>query len=270
LNWEQSARVTLPGLLKMRVAGERIAMLTAYDASFAALLERAGVDAMLVGDSLGMVVKGGRDTLAVSLEEACYHTRCVAAGAGRALVIADLPFGSYQAGPEQAMGAAARLMASGAQMVKLEGGEAMAATVRFLTERGVPVCAHTGLMPQAVYQTGGYRVRGKSEGEADAIRRSALVFEAAGAALVFLECVPRGLGKLVTESLKRARTVGIGAGPDCDGQILVCYDALGITPGQLPRFVRNFMDGMGVLEDAVRRYVSAVKSGEFPAAEHSY
>lgn len=260
----------MPGLLKMRAAGAKIAMLTAYDASFAALMERSGIDAMLVGDSLGMVIKGGRDTLAVSLDEACYHTRCVANGARRALVVADMPFGTYQSDAAQAMSAAARLVAAGAQMVKLEGGEAMAPTVRFLVERGVAVCAHTGLTPQAVYQMGGYRVQGKTEAQADTIRKTALAFEQAGASLIFLECVPAALGVAVTDSLKTARTIGIGAGPGCDGQILVCYDALGITAGRLPRFVRNFSDGSASVEAALVGYVRAVKNAEFPAPEHCY
>jgi 3-methyl-2-oxobutanoate hydroxymethyltransferase len=267
---EQDAPATLPDLLKLRHAGRKIAMLTAYDASFAALAARGGVDAILVGDSLGMVVQGGRDTLAVTLDDVCYHTRAVARNASPVLVVADLPFGSYQSSPARAMRSAARLLASGAQMVKLEGGAAMAATVRFLTERGVPVCAHTGLTPQAVHQFGGYRVQGRGGESADAILGAALAFEQAGASFVFLECIPAALGARITAGLTRARTIGIGAGPDCDGQVLVGYDALGITSGKLPRFVRNFLDGAGSIEEAVSRYARAVKDGSFPAPEHCY
>lgn len=261
---------TLPALLRMRGAGERIAMLTAYDASFSALMDRGGVDALLVGDSLGMAVQGGSDTLAVTLDDACYHTRAVARGVTRAFVIADLPFGSYQASPSDAMRAASRLLAAGARMVKLEGGEAMAETVRFLAGRGVPVAAHTGLTPQAVHQLGGYRVQGKTEEAAERIRQTALAFEQAGASFVFLECIPAAVARAVTASLTTARTIGIGAGPDCDGQVLVGYDALGITSGKLPRFVRNFLDGAGSAEEAVSRYARAVKDGSFPAPEHCY
>ncbi|ATE59209.1 3-methyl-2-oxobutanoate hydroxymethyltransferase [Thauera sinica] len=262
--------VTLFELGKMRAEGRKIAMLTAYDRSFAALCGRAGVDAVLVGDSLGNVLQGQKSTLPVTLEHMAYHTECVARADGRAFVITDMPFGSYHENREQAMRSAARLMAAGAQMVKLEGGEFMADTIRFLVERGVPVCAHIGLTPQSVHQLGGYRVQGRGEEGAARLRADALALEQAGAALMVMEMVPATVAKDVTASLASMATIGIGAGPDCDGQVLVLHDMLGVFPGRTARFVRNFMDGAAGVEDAVSRYVAAVKDGSFPAAEHCY
>jgi 3-methyl-2-oxobutanoate hydroxymethyltransferase len=262
--------VTLFELGRMRSEKQRIAMLTAYDASFAALVERCGVDVILIGDSLGNVLQGQKSTLPVTLDHMAYHTECVARGSSRALVLSDLPFGSYHENPEQAMRSAARLMAAGAQMVKLEGGEFMAPTVRFLVERGVPVCAHIGLTPQSVHQLGGYRVQGRSEEGAARLKADALALEAAGAALVVLEMVPSTLATEITASLSRMATIGIGAGPDCDGQVLVLHDMLGVYPGKKARFVRNFMDGAASIDEAVSRYVAAVRDGSFPAPEHVY
>jgi 3-methyl-2-oxobutanoate hydroxymethyltransferase len=262
--------VTLFELGRMRSEKQRIAMLTAYDASFAALVERCGVDVILIGDSLGNVLQGQKSTLPVTLDHMAYHTECVARGSSRALVLSDLPFGSYHENPEQAMRSAARLMAAGAQMVKLEGGEFMAPTVRFLVERGVPVCAHIGLTPQSVHQLGGYRVQGRSEEGAARLKADALALEAAGAALVVLEMVPSTLATEITASLSRMATIGIGAGPDCDGQVLVLHDMLGVYPGKKARFVRNFMDGAASIDEAVSRYVAAVRDGSFPAPEHGY
>ena len=262
--------VTLHSLAKMRAEGRKIAMLTCYDASFAALLERNGVDVLLVGDSLGNVLQGHTSTLPVTLEQMVYHTECVARGCKRPLIITDLPFGSYQETPEQAMRSAAALMAAGAHMVKLEGGAYMAETVRFLVERGVPVCAHLGLTPQSVNTLGGYRVQGKTEESAKQLTMDAVALEQAGAALVVLEMVPAKLATDLTKRLSSMATIGIGAGKDCDGQVLVLHDMLGIFPGKTARFVRNFMQGSPDIDAAIAAYVAAVQDGSFPAAEHTY
>ncbi len=255
---------------KMRAAGDKIAMLTCYDSSFAALLDRAGVEVLLVGDSLGNVLQGHGSTLPVTMEHMEYHTGCVARGASRAFIIADMPFGSYQESPAQAMRNAARLMAAGAHMVKLEGGAYMAETVRFLVERGVPVCAHTGLTPQAVNQLGGYRVQGATEDSAARLRADAKALEDAGAAFMVIEMIPATLGAQITKSLATMATIGIGAGPDCDGQVLVLHDMLGVYPGKKPRFTKDFMQGAASIEAAVAAYVQAVKGGTFPAPENCY
>lgn len=262
-------RHTLAHFRKLRESGEKIAMLTCYDASFAALCDQAGVDMLLVGDSLGMVVQGHDSTLPVTMDDMEYHVRIVARGSQRALLLADLPFASYQASPEQAFANAARLMAAGAQVVKLEGGRVMADTVRFLVERGIPVCGHVGLTPQSVHQLGGYRVQGKGEEPARQLLEDARAIEQAGAAMVVLEAIPATLAKQVTEALS-IPTIGIGAGKDCSGQVLVLHDMLDIYPGRKARFVRNFMAGAPGIAEAVRRYVEAVKTGGFPAAEHTF
>lgn len=263
------ARHTLSTLRQMARAGERIACLTCYDASFARLLEAAGVDVLLVGDSLGMVLQGRDSTLAVSLEEMEYHTRCVARGSNRAFIIADLPFGSYQGSPQEAFASAARLMRAGAHMVKLEGGRVMEETVRFLVERGIPVCGHLGLLPQSVHQVGGWRVQGREEAEAAQLLADARILDQAGVGLMVLEMTTRTLARSITATIS-APTIGIGAGPDCSGQVLVLYDMLGIYGGRVPRFVRNFMPGADSIEAAVAAYVRAVKDGSFPAAEHGF
>ena len=262
--------VTLFELGKMRTEGRKIAMLTCYDASFAALMDRCGVDAILVGDSLGNAVQGRTTTLPVTLEQMVYHTECVSRGARRAFVLTDLPFGSYQSSPGQAMTSAARLLAAGAQMVKLEGGAYMAETVRFLVERGAPVCAHIGLTPQSVHQLGGYRVQGKGDANAARLKADALALEQAGAALLVMEMVPAALAGEITASCTAMATIGIGAGPQCDGQVLVMHDMLGVFPGKTARFVRNFMQGATAIDQAVTAYVNAVKDGSFPAPEHCY
>jgi 3-methyl-2-oxobutanoate hydroxymethyltransferase len=262
-------RTTLSSLQKMARDGEKIAVLTCYDSSFATLLENAGVDALLVGDSLGMVVQGEETTLPVTVDEMVYHTRCVARGAKKAFIVADMPFGSYQQGPAQAMRNAAKLMAAGAHMVKLEGGAVMAKTVAFLVERGIPVCGHVGLTPQSVHQLGGYKVQGKGDAAAQKLTEDALALQQAGAGLLVLEAIPTGLARQVTQQLMTP-TIGIGAGPDCSGQVLVLYDLLGIYPGKPPKFARNFLEGRGGIQAAVAEYVRAVKSGEFPAAEHCF
>jgi 3-methyl-2-oxobutanoate hydroxymethyltransferase len=263
------SRLTLTAMQKLRDDGEKIAVLTCYDASFAAALDAAGVESLLVGDSLGMVLQGHDTTLPVTLSEMAYHTRCVARGSRRAFIIADMPFGSYQESPPQAFRGAAELMAAGAQMVKLEGGAEFAETVRFLVRRGVPVCGHLGLTPQSVHQLGGYRVQGKGEDAENKLVEDALELEAAGAAMLVLEAIPAGLAKQVTQRL-RIPTIGIGAGPGCSGQVLVLHDMLDVFPGKKARFVRNFMLGASGIADAVERYVRAVKDGSFPGREHSF
>jgi 3-methyl-2-oxobutanoate hydroxymethyltransferase len=266
--------MNLVTLQQMADSGEKIAVLTCYDASFAMLCENAGVEVLLVGDSLGMVLQGADSTLAVTMHDMQYHTRCVAKGSKNTYIISDMPFGSYQLSPEQAWRNAARLMAAGAHMVKLEGGAVMVETVRFLVERGIPVCGHLGLTPQSVHQLGGYRVQGKSEQEAEQLLANAQALADAGASLLVLEMVPAALAKQITETVG-ILTIGIGAGPDCDGQVLVLQDMLGIYAGSRPnykppRFVRNFMQGAESIQQAVAAYVQAVKTSAFPSAEHSF
>ncbi len=263
-----TARRTVPTLAAMAREREKIAMLTCYDASFATLLDSAGVDVLLIGDSLGMVIGGHATTLPVALEDMVYHTRCVASGAKRALIVADMSFGSYQESPQQAYGNAARLLAAGAQMVKLEGGSWLAATVEFLVARGIPVCGHLGLQPQFVHHLGGYKAQGRTEASAQALGDDARRLVAAGIALLVFEMIPAALAGELTAELS-VPTIGIGAGPGCSGQVLVLYDMLGIYPGKPARFVRNFMTGSATIEAAVVGYVQAVKDGSFPGPEYS-
>ncbi len=261
--------VTLATLREMKGRNEKIACLTAYDFSFARLLDNAGVDLVMVGDSLGMVMQGHDSTLPVSVADMVYHGRCVVRGIKRALLVTDMPFMSYQESPQQALMNAGRLMRrGGAQVVKLEGGAAMAPTVKFLTERGIPVCGHLGLTPQSVNQLGGYRVQGRDEKTAEQIRKDAKLLEQAGASLIVLEAVPAALAKTITQELS-IPTIGIGAGPDCDGQILVLQDMLGLYP-KPPKFAKNFMDGAHSIEQAVKNYITAVKTRSFPGSEHTY
>ena len=262
-------RLTHLDLARMHAAGEKIAMLTCYDASFAQLCETSGIDALLIGDSLGMVLQGHDTTLPVSVADIAYHTSAVARGSQKALIIADLPFGSFQECPQQAFRNAATLMAAGAQMVKLEGGENMAETTRFLCSRGIPVCAHVGLTPQSVHQLGGYRVQGKDSTGAAKLIADALAQQHAGATLIVLEAIPPALAAEVTRQLS-IPTIGIGAGKDCSGQVLVLHDMLDISPGKKARFVRNFMAGQSTIAGAISSYASAVKDGSFPAPEHCY
>ena len=264
----RSKPVTVTGLLEARARGEKITMLTCYDASFAALMDRCGVDTLLVGDSLGMVCQGHDSTLPVTLTDIAYHTACVARGNRTALLVADMPFGTY-ATPQTAFANAVLLMQAGAQVVKLEGGAWLVDTVRFLTERGVPVCAHLGLTPQSVHQLGGYKVQGKSIESADQLLADALALQAAGASMLVLEAIPARLGAATTAALA-IPTIGIGAGPDCSGQVLVMHDMLGTFPGRKARFVKNFMDGQATIEGAFNAYISAVRAGTFPAAEHCF
>jgi 3-methyl-2-oxobutanoate hydroxymethyltransferase len=262
-------RVTITEIAAIVARGEKLAMLTCYDASFAARCDEAGVELLLVGDSLGMVIQGHDTTLPVTLDEVAYHTACVARGSKRAMVIADMPFGTYQASREQALANAVRLMAAGAQMVKLEGGRPMLDTVRFLVERGIPVCGHVGLTPQSVHQLGGFRVQGKDPDAARQIVEDSRALQDAGAAMLVLEAIPSSLAAQTTAALA-IPTIGIGAGPQCSGQVLVLHDMLDIYPGRRARFVRNFMAGSDGVGSALVRYVKAVKSGEFPGPEHSF
>jgi len=255
--------VTLHRLREMHAAGEKIAMLTCYDATFARLLDDAGVDVLLVGDSLGMVLQGLDGTLPVTLDEMAYHTRCVARARAAAWVVGDLPFASYHESPAQALASAARLMQAGAQMVKLEGGGWTADTVRFLVERGIPVCAHLGLTPQSVHALGGWRVQGRDAAGAGTLQRHARELAEAGAAMLVLELVPAALAREIAAVLP-IPVIGIGAGAGCTGQVLVLHDMLGLSGGRPRRFVRDFLADGGSVADAVRRYVAAVKDGSFP------
>jgi 3-methyl-2-oxobutanoate hydroxymethyltransferase len=262
--------VTLRRLREMHAAGEKIAVLTCYDAAFARVLDDAGVDALLVGDSLGNVLQGRPSTLAVSMDDMIYHTGCVVRGNRTAWVIADLPFGSYQESAERAMRNAALLMQQGAHMVKLEGGGWTAPVVRFLVDRGVPVCAHLGFTPQSVHALGGNRVQGRDDAGAALLRRHAEELAAAGAEMLVLEMVPAALARDLTKSLP-IPVIGIGAGAGCSGQVLVLHDMLGLTGGEPLKFVRNFLDGSASIELAVRKYVTDVKGGRFPDdAIHSF
>ncbi|TAK92499.1 MAG: 3-methyl-2-oxobutanoate hydroxymethyltransferase [Burkholderiaceae bacterium] len=266
---EPRKALNLLTLREMHSRGEKIAMLTCYDASFAALLDGCGVDVLLVGDSLGMVLQNETSTLPVTLEQMEYHTRCVARGNQTAWVLTDMPWGSYQESPAQAYASAARLMAAGAQMVKIEGGAWVAPTVEFLVTRGVPVCAHIGLTPQFVHQLGGYRVQGKTDAAAQKLLQEAKTLEAAGADLLLFEAIPAAVAKMLTEAVS-IPTIGIGAGADVSGQVLVLHDMLGIFPGRKARFVKNFMEGQPSIAATISAYVTAVKGGSFPAAEHSF
>jgi len=259
--------LSISDLMAMKQAGEKITCLTAYDASFSALLDQAGIDIILIGDSLGMVIQGHSSTLPVSIEDMTYHSRCVSNARNRAFVIADLPFASY-ATPEQALQNAACLMqAGGAQMVKLEG--AKIDVIQFLGEQGIPVCGHLGLLPQSVNRLGGYKVQGREQAQADKILEDAIAIQEAGAGLLILECIPSLLAAEISENLS-IPVIGIGAGAACDGQVLVLYDMLNIGVGNRPRFSKNFMIEAGSIENAVKAYHQAVKAGTFPSEEHCY
>ena len=264
-----TAPVTVTTLRKMKRNGEKFACLTAYDASFASILDGAGVDVLLVGDTLGMVVQGRDSTVPVTVADMVYHCAAVARGRRRALLMADMPFMSY-ATPQQALENAARLMQEGgAHMVKLESSALQVETVRQLTARGIPVCAHLGLQPQSVHRLGGYRVQGRDAAAARAMMEDAKAFQEVGADVLLLESIPVGLATEITRAVD-IPVIGIGAGPDCDGQVLVLYDMLGITPGKRPRFAKDFMSGQPDVRAAVASYVEAVKKGVFPAPEHCF
>ena len=262
-------RLTLEAIQNMKSQGEKIAVLTAYDASFASLLDENGVDVFIVGDSLGMVVQGHDSTLPVSMDDMIYHSANVARGSQRTYVITDMPYQSYTT-PQQTLDNARRLVNEGsAQMVKLEGGQAQLENVALLVKNNIPVCGHLGLEPQSVEELGGYKVQGRDEESAARILNDAKALQQAGVQLLVLECIPASLGKLISETLS-IPVIGIGAGVDCDGQVLVTYDMLGISRGHKAKFVKNFLvDNVGV-DNAIRAYVDAVKKAEYPAAEHSY
>jgi 3-methyl-2-oxobutanoate hydroxymethyltransferase len=259
----------LRDLKARRESGERIVMLTCYDASFSQILDDCGVDVLLIGDSLGMVLQGHASTLPVTMDQIVYHTECVARPKPKAWIIADMPFGSYQESLARAYANAARLMAAGAQMVKIEGGAWLAPTVEFLTQRGIPVCAHLGLTPQSVHQLGGYRVQGRDDAAAKQMIADAKLLQTSGADMVLVELIPAPLGKLLTESLS-VPTIGIGAGPHTTGQVLVLHDILDLTPGKKARFAKNYMAGAGSIREAISRYVAEVRSGVYPGPEHGF
>jgi 3-methyl-2-oxobutanoate hydroxymethyltransferase len=262
--------VTISTLASMKAAGEKIAMLTAYDYSFGYLVDQSGVDVILVGDSLGMVIQGYDTPVPVTIDDCAYHCRCVSRGVERAMIIADLPFGAYQASVEQAWTNSVRLMQAGrAHMVKLEGGELMAETIDHITSRGIPVCGHIGLTPQSVHQLGGFKVQGREPESAKRLKNDAEAQQEAGASMIVLEAVPASLAKNISESLD-IPTIGIGAGVHCDGQVLVLQDMLGIYPKQSPKFSRNFMLDNNNIDGAIEDYVASVKDSRFPAAEHSF
>ena len=260
--------ISITKLLAMHAEQEKIIMLTAYDSTMSALLNRCGVEVILIGDSLGNVIQGHSSTTPVTVEQMAYHTECVARANTHAFLITDLPFASY-GDPVQALDSAAELMRAGADMVKLEGGDWQVDIIQYLVERSVPVCAHLGLLPQSVHVLGGYKVQGKSKDAASHMLEQALACQQAGAQMVVLEAIPSSLGKKITAEL-HIPTIGIGAGPECSGQVLVLQDMLGISPGKPPKFVKNFMEGHHSVEAAVKAYVREVKSGKFPGPEHGF
>ncbi|MBI1949156.1 MAG: 3-methyl-2-oxobutanoate hydroxymethyltransferase [Deltaproteobacteria bacterium] len=262
-------QVTLRTLQHMKRAGQKITMLTAYDATFARLIDASGVDVLLVGDSLGMVIKGEQNTLGVTIEQVAYHTAAVARGTSHAHVVGDMPFMSYQTNAEEALKNAALLLRAGASSVKLEGGAGIAPTVARLVEAGIPVMGHVGLMPQSVHAMGGFVVQGKDPASRQRIKEDALALQAAGAYAVVLEGIPADLAAEITASLS-IPTIGIGAGAGCDGQVLVLHDLLGLNPAFQPKFVKKYLEGASLVLDAFTRYVADVRGGTFPAAEHSF
>lgn len=262
-------KVTVSTLMEMKRARQKITMLTAYDFSFAQQVDRSGTDVVLVGDSLGMVIQGKETTIPVTMDEMVYHTQMVARGLKRTLLLADLPFMSYATADEGLLNAGRLMKEGGAQMVKLEGGADQVATVALLVSRNIPVCAHLGLQPQSVHRLGGYKVQGRQKESAQQMIADAAALEAAGASMLVLECVPSILAAEITAALQ-IPVIGIGAGVDCDGQVLVLYDMLGITGGQVPRFVKNFMQESGSVAGALSAYVSSVQSGQFPTEAESF
>jgi len=265
-----SVPVTVPMLRAMKARGERITVVTAYDATFAQMLDEAGVDALLVGDSLGMVVQGRSSTLPVTIDEIIYHCRAVARGATRAHIVGDMPFMSWQISPEKALENAARFLAEGgAHAVKLEGGVSAAPTIARLVDAGIPVMGHVGLTPQSVHAMGGFKVQGRTEDQAERVLRDAQAIAEAGCYAVVLEGIPSDLAERITKSIA-VPTIGIGAGAACDGQVLVCYDLLGLTPNLKPKFVKRYAEWFTEGTEAVRRYCDEVRSGAFPSAEYAF
>ncbi|TMO68487.1 3-methyl-2-oxobutanoate hydroxymethyltransferase [Pseudoalteromonas aurantia] len=261
-------KITVSTLAKMKLEQTKITALTAYDASFAKLFHDNGIDIVLVGDSLGMVLQGGDDTLAVTTDEIAYHTRCVRAGSKDLFVVADMPFMSY-ANPQQSCKNAAKLMRSGANMVKVEGGKWLHESIQALTQQGIPVCGHLGLTPQSVHVFGGFKIQGREQEQADIMVADAQALERAGAQLLVIECIPSALAKRITEGVN-IPVIGIGAGKDTDGQILVMHDLVGISAGYIPKFSKNYLAESGNMPDAVKNYCSDVKSGAFPTSEHEF
>lgn len=266
---EPIKKITVRTLREKKQAGEKIVCLTAYDASFARVLDRAGVDVVLVGDSLGMVIQGHETTISVTVEDTVYHCRMVAKGLSRPLLVADMPFLSYTSVAAALENAGYFMKQAGAQMVKLEGGADQADVVSALTRNGIPVCAHLGLQPQRVHKIGGYYVQGRETSAADAMVEEAKILEQAGADLMVLECVPNDLAEKITQTLS-IPVIGIGASSACDGQILVLYDILGISMGRIPKFSKDFLKASGSIKGAVKAYVEAVKDGSFPGKEHVF
>ncbi|HET9957800.1 MAG TPA: 3-methyl-2-oxobutanoate hydroxymethyltransferase [Polyangiaceae bacterium] len=263
-------KITVPDLIARKAAGPKISVLTAYDATMARLFDDAGVDVLLVGDSLGMVVQGQANTLGVTIEDICYHGRAVARGTRRAHLVGDLPFMSFQGSADKALESAGRLLKEGSfEAVKLEGGARYAEHVRLLVESGIPTMGHLGLLPQSVHAMGGFRVQGRDDASAERILRDARVLEEAGAYAIVLEGIPMDLARRVTESIT-IPTIGIGAGPHCDGQVLVCYDFLGMYSDIRPKFVKRFAELGDCVAAAAQAYVSEVQSGAFPGIEHSF
>lgn len=261
-------QISLTHLQAMKQRGEKIAMVTAYDACFAQVQAQAGVEVVLVGDSLGMVLQGKDSTVPVTIEHMIYHTQCVKQGAGSALIMADMPF-MGAATVEKCLFHCQQLMQAGAHLIKLEGGIWLVEMIQQLARNGVPICAHLGLTPQSVNVFGGYKVQGRGEVQAQTLLATAQQLEQAGAALLLVECIPAELAQQLTQRSK-IPVIGIGAGPHCDGQVLVMHDLLGITPGKPARFVKNFMQGAESIPSAFQHYVKAVKEGSFPAAEHGF
>ena len=262
-------RTTINTLLKMYENGEKFTVLTCYDALFAKLLEDCGVDVLLVGDSLGNVIQGKETTLSVTLENMVYHTQCVARGADEAFIMVDMPFGTSQLSPERTFENACQIMAAGAQMVKIEGGRIMSDTIQYLTQRGIPVCAHIGLMPQFIHQLGGYKIQGNTEIAAKKLLEDAKILEKSGANILLMEAIPAKLATQISEILS-IPTIGIGAGANCSAQVLVLHDMLGLYQGKKSKFIKNFMEESNTIQDAVRNYVKAVKTSQFPGPEHEF
>lgn len=262
-------KTTITTLQKMYQDGEKFAILTCYDALFATILENCGIDVLLVGDSLGNVIQGETTTLSVTLDNMIYHTRCVSRGAEKAFIMADMPFGTSQLSPGQTFDNATKLLAAGAQMVKIEGGQIMAETIHFLTQRGIPVCAHIGLTPQSVHQLGGYRIQGNTDSAEKQLIEDAQILEQSGATFLLMEMIPATLAKQITDILT-IPSIGIGAGRACSAQVLVLHDMLGLYQGKKAKFVKNFMANAGSIQEAVSDYVNAVKTNQFPASEHEF
>lgn len=266
---DKHSKVTVTALQKLKEQGEKFSMLTAYDASFATVIEQAGVDIILVGDSLGMVIQGQDSTVPVKVEEILYHTRCVSRVCQRAMIMADMPFMSFRDVPRALENATRFMQDGGAQAVKLEGGGHVLPVVEALAKYGIPVCAHLGLQPQYINKLGGYRVQGRDKATAKRMLHEARTMQESGADMLLLECVPADLARQISESLS-IPTIGIGAGAGCDAQVLVLYDLLGISFGRIPKFARNFLQESGSIQNAIEAFVKAVKAGEFPAAEHTF